>query len=420
MNSREREPLRSSPFRWLLGGTVLQYFGQGLAPVALAFAVLDLGGTATELGAVVGLYAAADVITSLFGGLLGDRIRRNRLVAAAIAASGLIQAVAAATLITGQATIVLLGVLGTINGCTAALSGPSSRAMIGQTIRPDQLSRAIATRRLGQNAGMIAGTGLAGMLVVWIGSGWTIAIDALVLVIAAGCFLRIRTPVTTPGRPETLLHGLKGGAQEVFRHAWLWLLIAQALIYHLFFGGAQAVLGPIVVGDVLGREVWGWSLAAMMIGFLIGGLITLVWRPARPLLIGVVLLGLTAAFPLAMALVAGTPAGLTILLLGAFAHGFGLEIFSVGWDLSIQQNVAEDKLARVYAFDQVGSYVARPVGLALTGLVASQTGYRNWLVVVGVVILVSCLAALAAPSVRRLRRREPVPDDTSEAAEARP
>ncbi len=409
------DSLRSTPFRWLLGGTVLQHFGQGIAPVALAFAVLDLGGTATDLGAVVGLYAAADVITSLFGGLLGDRIRRNRLVASAIGASGLIQAVAAAALITGQASIVLLGALGVINGCAAALSGPSSRAMIGQAVDAEQLSGAIATRRLGQNAGMIFGTGLAGMLVVWFGSGWAIAIDAVVLLIAAGCFLRIPTPVITRGEPETLLRGMKDGAAEVFRHAWLWLLIAQALIYHLFFGGAQAVLGPIVVGDVLGREAWGWSLAAMMIGFMVGGLVTLVWRPARPLLIGVLLLGLTAAFPLAMALVAGTPAGLTILLLGAFAHGFGLEIFSVGWDLSIQQNVAEDKLARVYAFDQVGSYVARPVGLALTGLVATQTGFQNWLVVVGVVILASCLAALLVPSVRRLRRRE-----ACEVTEARP
>lgn len=397
----------STPFRWLLGGTVLQYFGHGIAPVALAFAVLDLGGTATELGAVVGLYAAADVITSLFGGLLGDRIRRNRLVAVAIGASGLIQAVTAATLITGLATIMLLGALGVINGCATALSVPSSRAMIGQTVTPAQLSGAIAARRLGQNAGMIFGTGLAGMLVVWFGSGWAIAIDAVVLAVAAACYLRIPTPVITRAERETLLHGLRDGAAEVFRHAWLWLLIAQALIYHLFFGGAQAVLGPIVVGDTLGRETWGWSLAAMMIGFVVGGLVTLVWRPERPLLIGVVLLGLTAAFPLAMALVAATPAGVMILLLGAFAHGFGLEIFSVGWDLSIQQNVAEDKLARVYAFDQVGSFVARPIGLALTGPVATLTGYRGWLVIVGLVILVSCLAVLAVPSIRKLQRLTP-------------
>ena len=64
-------------------------------------------------------------------------------------------------------------------------------------------------------------------------------------------------------------------------------------------------------------------------------------------------------------------------------HGFGLEIFSVNWDLSIQQNVAEDKLARVYSFDLVGSFVARPLGLAFTGPVAAAVGFDRWLVVVG-------------------------------------
>ena len=42
---------------------------------------------------------------------------------------------------------------------------------------------------------------------------------------------------------------VREGFAEVMRHTWLWLLILQALLYHLFYGGAQGVLGPIVVGD---------------------------------------------------------------------------------------------------------------------------------------------------------------------------
>ena len=58
-----------------------------------------------------------------------------------------------------------------------------------------------------------------------------------------------------------LLGDLRAGAAEVFRHTWLWLLIGQALLYHLFYGGVQGVLGPIVVGDEFGMAAWGWSLA---------------------------------------------------------------------------------------------------------------------------------------------------------------
>ena len=72
-----------------------------------------------------------------------------------------------------------------------------------------------------------------------------------------------------------------------------------------------------------------------------------------------------------------------VVLVGALLHGFGLEIFSVGWDLSIQQQVDPDKLARVYSFDMIGSFIARPVGLVLTGPLAALVGIRGWLTVVG-------------------------------------
>ena len=79
---------------------------------------------------------------------------------------------------------------------------------------------------------------------------------------------------------------------------------------------------------------------------------------------------MTAAFPIAMAL----SDQLWVLLLGALLHGFGLEIFSVNWDLSIQQNVPEEKLAAVYSVDVVGAFVARPRGLATTGTRAEAGG----------------------------------------------
>ena len=94
---------------------------------------------------------------------------------------------------------------------------------------------------------------------------------------------------------------------------------------------------------------------------------------------------------------------LAVVLLGAWLHGFGLEIFSVGWDLSIQEQVDPDKLARVYSFDMIGSFIARPVGLVLTGPMAALVGGRAWLTVVGAVILGSVLVALTSGDVRRLR-----------------
>lgn len=398
--------LRHRDFRLLLGGMSAIGLGSAIAPVALAFAVLDLGGSAAQLGLVVAAYALAEVATVLLGGVLGDRLPRQHLARSAAAAAAVSQAVAATLLVTDRASIGLLAVIGVVNGCLVALGNPSANALTRQTVPEAELGSAVALRRLSQNTAQVVGYSLAGLLVASIGSGWAIAIDAFTFVVAAACFGLIRVePEPGPALPTTPWGELREGAAEVLRHTWLWLLITQALVYHLFFGGAHAVLGPIVVGDALGRAAWGWALAALMTGFIAGGLVSLRWRPRRGLFVGTILLTLTAAFPVAMAL----SDHLAPLLLGAFLHGLGLELFSVSWDLSIQQNVAPDKLARVYAFDLVGSFVARPIGLALTGPVAAAVGFDRWLLVVAAVMAGSPLLALLAPSVRNLERRDLAP-----------
>jgi hypothetical protein len=247
--------------------------------------------------------------------------------------------------------------------------------------------------------------------VATVGSGWAIGVDAATYAVAALCYSRLRVEQAPPeGERSSMLADLGEGAREVFAHPWLWLLIGQALIYHLFYGGASGVLGPIVVGDEFGRSAWGLAMATLMAGFVAGGLLCLRWRPRRSLFVGTMLLSLTALFPLAM----GLSGQLWVVLVGAFLHGFGLQVFDVFWDLAIQQNVDPDKLARVYAFDLVGSFVARPVGLALTGPVALAVGMQEWLVVVGCVMGGSALLALRSADVRRLSVRPAIPRSASE------
>ena len=400
-------PLRHVSYRWLLTGVAVNSLGNGIAPVALAFAVLDLGGDASDLGVVVGLYALADVAAVLFGGVLGDRLPRTVMMQGSSALAAVAQGLVAASLVGGWSSIPLLAGLGMVNGALGALGGPSSSAITQQTVPPELLRTAITWRRISQNVAVIVGSGAAGLLVAGAGSGWALAVDAFTFAFAAACYRLVQVaPLVVPAERGSMLADVREGFAEVMRHTWLWLLILQALLYHLFYGGAQGVLGPIVVGDSLGRPAWGWALSTMMLGFVVGGLVTLCWRPRRALYVGTWFLALTAAFPIAMAL----SDSLAVVLVGAFLHGFGLEIFSVGWDLSIQEQVAPDKLARVYSFDMIGSFIARPVGLALTGPVAELVGFRTWLLVVGAVIVVSVLVALTSRDVRRLERRVEVPD----------
>ena len=186
----------------------------------------------------------------------------------------------ALSLIGGWSSIPLLAGLGMLNGALSALGGPSSSAITRQTVPALLLQQAISWRRISQNIALIIGSGVAGLLVVLVGSGWALAFDALTFAVAAWCFTRLSVPpLAAPAVQESLWRDVGAGFREVMRHTWLWLLILQALLYHLFYGGAQSVLGPIVVSDSLGRPAWGWALSAMMLGFVVGGLVTLRWRP---------------------------------------------------------------------------------------------------------------------------------------------
>jgi len=87
------------------------------------------------------------------------------IVQGSSAAAFLTQGVVAVALIGGWASIPMLTVMGVLNGCVGALAGPSSSAMTRQTVAEADLPRAVAGRRLSQNAAMVLGFSLAGVLV---------------------------------------------------------------------------------------------------------------------------------------------------------------------------------------------------------------------------------------------------------------
>jgi MFS family permease len=400
-DSQRTGPLRHRNFRLLIIGVGASGLGNAITPIALAFAVLDLGGSASDLGLVIAAFALADVVTVLFGGVLGDRVPRQLMMEGSAAACVVTQGTVAVLLINGWASIPLLAFFGVLNGCLGALNSPSSSAMTRLTVPKELLSSAVALRALTQTSAAVVGFAVGGVLVAAVGSGWAISVDATTFAIAAFCYSQLDVPHTRPdGVRTTMLADLGDGFREVMRHTWLWLLIGQALLYHLFYGGAQGVLGPIVVGEGIGRSAWGLAMGTLMAGFVVGGLICLRWRPRRSLYAGTALLSLTAFFPLAMAF----SDHLLPILVGGFLHGLGLQIFSVQWETAIQERIPEDKLARVYSFDLVGSFVARPVGMVLTGPIAAAVGFDHWLVVVGCVMGASALLSLLSPDVRNLVR----------------
>jgi len=95
-----------------------------------------------------------------------------------------------------------------------------------------------------------------------------------------------------------------------------------------------------------------------------------------------------------------------------FLAGAGIEVFTVGWNVAMQEHVPAEMLSRAYSYDALGSFVAIPLGQLLSGPLGDWLGLRTVLVASGVIYATVCLLTLASPEVRNLERRttsEPEP-----------
>jgi MFS family permease len=406
-------PLRLAPFRNLAAGRVISMLGNAMAPIALAFAVLDLTGSARDLGLVVGARSLTNVVFLLFGGVVADRFPRQRVMVVSSVLAAVTQAAVAALVLTGSATIGLLIGLAALNGLVSAFAFPAAAARMGQTVPDEIRKQANALSRLGIGAAMIVGAAAAGLLVAEFNAGWVIAIDAFTFSVAALFFALVRVPPvrdTSEPRASTI-HELRVGWAEFVSRTWLWVVVLGFMFFNAAEVGAISVLGPVMADAEFGRRGWGFVLAAQTAGLVAGALIAMRIRVRRLLFVGVLCTFVGALLPAAMAIIPVV----WVLVAVAFATGVAIEQFGIAWETSMQEHVPQDKLARVYSYDALGSFIAIPIGQVAAGPAAEAFGSDATLLAAGAIIVLAVAGMLLSRDVRTL---EHLPTKTPDVAPA--
>ena len=398
-------PFRHAAFRYLAAGRVVTMLGNAVAPIALAFAVLDLTGSARDLGLVVGARSLTNVIFILFGGVVADRLPRQFVMVASGALAALSQAVVATLVLTDTATVPLLMALGAVNGVVSAFAFPAAAALIAQTVPQDIRKQANAVNRLGINAATILGASLGGLLIAAVGPGWGLVVDATTFGLAGVLFAFVRVPSyrdEAPARPESTLYQLREGWVEFVSHTWVWVVVLGFCFWNMALVGALSVLGPIVADDSFGRQTWGLILAAQTVGMVAGAILAMRLRVRHLLLLGVT----CCAGPLLLLLSLALTPALVVLIPAAFVAGMAVEQFGIAWEVSIQEHIAPDKLARVYSYDALGSFIAIPIGQVAAGPIAEAAGTHVALLIAGGVLALSVVGMLLSRGVRTLEHRQ--------------
>jgi Na+/melibiose symporter-like transporter len=402
--------LRHRTFRNIFAARAVSLLGTSMAPVALAFAVLGQpGGSAARLGIVLAGRSTAQVVFLLFGGALADRFPRYRIMVGSDLLAFAAQGAIAGLFITRTAPLGLLVGLSVLNGAANALFIPASRGLVPEIVDASELQSANALIRLSENAAGLAGAAASGGIIVAVGAGWALGIDAVTFLISAMLVLTSRAPRRGHARERaTLLSDLREGWQEFRSRTWVWIIVVQFALVNLCFSPCVYVLGPVVA-----KEHWGGALAwsvivtANAVGLILGSFLVLRLRPAYPLLVAtLVTFGFLPPFFLL-----AVHAPVWVVASSMLVNGVAADVFEVLWMTALQEYIPGDKLSRVTSYDALGSFVLGPLGLLLVGPVAAAVGVERTLIAAGLIVAAGNIVALSTRSVRTLpaaRARLPV------------
>lgn len=393
--------LREREFRLLFTGQVISLMGDAFTPVALAWAVLDLTNSATDLGLVLLAKTVPLVVFLLVGGVFSDRLPRRAVMLSADVIRMASQGTVAALLLTHHARIWELAVLQAVAGTASAFFNPAATGLTPMTVSAGRLQQANALRGISMASAGIFGYALSGVLVATVGPGWSLAVDAASFGWSALFLAQLRLPAHVKLPPQSFAGDLRDGWREFTAQTWIWLVTVCASIGNMP-GTAFVVLGAVVARESLGGAgAWAAIVACSSLGALAGGIVSLNVRPRRPLLAaGLVFLPGTAIYA---ALALRLP--VYVVCAATLVSGLGSMTFNTLWETTLQQHVPPAALSRVSAYDWFGSLAMQPLGFAIVGPVAAAIGTGRTLWAAGAVSLAMALAMLAAPSVRAVESR---------------
>ena len=393
-------PLRNRNFAWYYASRFVDTLGSNMAHIALAFAVLEIG-DATAVGQVLAAHTIPLVAFMLYGGVIADRCPRAVVMQVSNLVAAFSQGVLAYLFITGTAELWMVLVLAAVNGTADAAGFPAMASMVPQLVPRGQLQPANALLSLSRGGLTILGPSVGALFVVTVGPGWALAVNALTWVVASILLVPVAIPPRPPKEEQTSTWQELREGWTLFRTTtWLWVVVLAFGFLNAIHIGAIYTLGPAVAKATIGEQGWGLVLSAESAGLLLMTVILLRVRLRRPLLVGM----LGCAFFGVPMIVLGAEPHLLAMVVVMFVAGAGIEVFSMGWNLAMQENIEDSMLSRAYSYDALGSFIAMPIGQLAYGPLGEAFGYRETLLWSGIAYTTVALLVLTSRSVRRLER----------------
>jgi MFS family permease len=368
----------------------------GYVVALMVYAYRQGGPAAVGLVGLIRWFPAA--VAAPFGGMVGDRFPRLRvMVVSDLVRAGALAAAGAAIVLDSPAVIVyLLAILVTL--VSQAFQPAESALLPTLAESPEELAAANVANTTIEAAGYFVGPAIGGVILAVSNVQTVFVVTAVAFLWSAAMLALIRLVAPEPAS-EIARGSWQHEALAGFRTIWddsrlrliIGLFAAQTLVYGAFVV-LTAVASIRLLG--LGSPGIGYLNAALGVGGLIGGIVAVA-------LVGVRRLAFT--FGLALILWGGP-----ILVIGLWAKalpafvliglaGLGLTLVDVAGFTLLQRAVPEHVLARVFGVLHSAFYATAGIGAIAAPALVSWLGIRGALIVAGAV-----LPAVTIPSFGKL------------------
>jgi len=392
-------------YRALLISGVLTVLAMSAFPIALAVTVLDAGGSATTLGLILAARVLSGVLMAPIGGVWVDRLPRRTIL---IVADGFRAIIGSIVIFIDPENISMwiLGAIVVLMGISDAFGGPAQGAIM-QSILPDHLLPAgNVVKGIAFKGSTIAGPGIAGIIVVSLGTHATYVATSIFFLVGAALLFLVNegSKVASENPQTTFVEEMREGLRVVWYYKWIAAMILMASVQLMMVIGVENVLLPVITKRDFGTaSVYATSAALFSAGGAISAIICIKSKVKNPGLVSVVVWGLFVLAPLVLAF----PSSKSVIFIAYFIAGFSVGPWEAFWATQVQREVPPEYQGRVFAIDYMGSVGLMPLGMALAGPLVNVFGEPELLIGVAIFHLIICAVVLFVPGVKEMKSSRP-------------
>ncbi|HET9896459.1 MAG TPA: MFS transporter [Streptosporangiaceae bacterium] len=392
--------LRNRNYRLYFAGQLLSMMGTWMQAVALAFLVLTLTGSGTDLGLATVARFMPVFVFGPFGGLIADRLDKRRVLNVTQTLFGLIAGVFAILIGAGVIEMWMVYILSVTLGCINVFDNPARQSFIAEMVRPGELSNAITLNSISLNLARVFGAALGGLFVAVLGLVMCFALNGVSFAAVLISLVLMRPAELFPAQRAAKERGqIRAGLRYVRQTPELLVPLIMITVVGTLAWEFQVTL-PLMAKHAFrgGAGTYGLMASIMGAGAVVGGLVA----AARAHPTGRALCIASIGWGLAITAAAAAPT-LAVEYVTMVFVGYGSITFNSMAKTMLQAASAPVMRGRVMALWGLAWLGTTPIGGPLVGWIGQHLGARWSLVAGGVPTIL--IGAACWPALRRLDRK---------------